>query len=147
MKRFALVVGLCALFVPRAAFSTPIDCGSPTTACSITTTPYAWVAPVTIVTSGTSVVWTPTSDDFPHVPADGEVGSSCFQIDVQQGLPVAPVRFDIVSGSVQAIVDPGQPDQTISTCATAIALPAGGAYVLPYHCLLHAFMRGVFVIH
>lgn len=143
-RRFLLPLAAAsaALVLPSPAplaQATPAACADP---CTINSSFYAYIAPVTEVASGTDVSW--DSIDFSHPTAEQVVlggGAPCFSVPVTPGNPSAPVSFAIVDGGVTATAEGGSP----KACSSAIALGDVG-YVLPYQCIQHPQMQAALLV-
>lgn len=136
----ALLAGMLALLTAMPSAASPLACASP---CEIPTNAAAYVAPVTEIASGTTVLW--RTSDTSHPTADAaDVSERCFLVPVGVGVAPVPVRFDIAGDAVLATT-PGSSGPQIRTCTSASPLPAGG-FSLPYRCLLHPWMVGTLLI-
>jgi len=135
----ALAAALPGAASPAAA--TPLACADP---CEIVTNAAAYVAPVTEIAGGTTVLW--RTSDTSHPTADTADGAErCFIVAVGNGVAPVPVRFDVGGDSLLATTAAGTPQAQTRTCSSASPLPAGG-YALPYRCLLHPWMAGALLI-
>jgi plastocyanin len=98
---------------------------------------FAFVPPVTLVTSGSTVTWTST-DGAAHTATDGE--GFCFSSGFTEHT-VGRALFVIVEGALLASSE----FTDMAPCTSALAMPEGG-FVLPYDCLYHPDMKAVLIV-
>lgn len=117
---------------------TPVCSGN----CTVLASSAGYVLPVVVLHSGSNVTW--HSIDIGHVQRETSqpLGSTapCFVAPVAGGGDSAPVQFDIAAGALTATVA-----GTTATCLNAVPA-AGQAFLLPYHCTIHANMRGALLV-
>lgn len=138
MRATLLLAPLVLLAGLAAALPGPLVCAG---TCEIAGADAGYVAPVTLVESGASVVF--TALDHGHVTADGGLpgsGFACFQVEFNPLQPSAAVRFDVADGALHATKD----GRTVR-CDNAVALP-NGDFELPYYCRLHTQMHATLVV-
>lgn len=117
-----------------------------------------YAPPATVVTNGSTVTWTLTTDNHHTATSDvptedkaemlatgsapfGEPCLDAFIADYDPGV----ATFEIRNGTLQ-VLHSDDPDATWQPCDEAIALP-GGAYALSYHCTVHPrFQHGMIVV-
>lgn len=135
---FALVGALVFLLAPVASSAPAPLCTQ--SECRIEQNSVAYVPPVAVVPEGAAVTF--GSLDTSHVTADGvSPGSTCLFAASAPGRDPPPTVFTIEEAGLFGTT------AGLGTvlCETAIALP-NGDFALPYHCELHAPMRGVLVV-
>lgn len=142
-RRFLLaaLAATAALAVPSAptAEATPLACADP---CTITSSLYAYIAPVTEVASGGSVVWTSIDGSHPTQEQQllGGSGPLCLDVAVSSVSASPAVTFDIADGGLSATTN----GNTLP-CTAALAIGDLG-FVLPYQCQLHPNMQAALVV-
>lgn len=132
----AVLAAATTMFSAPPAPATPAAC---TTDCAVAAHSGGYLAPVTEVADGATVMF--SSLDTSH-PTDEAFATteSCFAVSLDpHGAPI-PVRFDVVDGGLLAT----DPDGT-SPCSTAVAL-SGGAQQLTFRCRIHPWMFGSVVV-
>lgn len=136
--------GAGAPLVNQTLGTGPLDvapvCSGTCTIDAATVTGYT--PPLLALHSGSDVVWHAT--DIGHVQRDTAtpLGSpaACFAVASPGGGDSPPVTFEIAGSVLNATTG-----ATTKTCANALPV-AGEAFLVPYHCTLHANMRGFLLV-
>src|SRR5207248_3146105 len=99
--------------------------------------------PIAIIANGDSVTWTSTDGGHNQretsLPTPLGSPTACFSV-ASTTSGSSSVKFDVSGGAVTATVG-----STTATCHNAVSL-AGAAFVIPYHCTIHANMNGFVVV-
>lgn len=103
-----------------------------------------FVPPVVVLRSGESVTWRGL-DNAGHINYEGLINFdetvSCF-VARYAGAVEDSVTFRLEAGTLVA-----EQDGVVKPCSFAVPLPAGGAVLLPYQCVLHpTSMKGALVV-
>lgn len=135
-----LVAGI-AIALPLAGAG-PVGCME---GCTVEGWSGGFVPPASLVQSGGQISWS-SLDGNAHVNFDAGVGGeTCFQANYGPGGDSEPIRFDIVAGTLQAVAQPGTPNETATSCPNAV--PVDGGFLLNYFCGLHpVLMKGALVV-
>lgn len=140
-RRLLVLVMVCVATWPGGrASALPAACANP---CDVDASGESYLPPATTIASGTTMIWTSASKSHPtsNTTNPDEI---CFSVSV--GVNTTPaVRFDLVGGQLYATAGPGTDDEETLPCTTGLTLPTGDV-VLPYYCLLHAWMKGAVVV-
>lgn len=109
--------------------------------CTVEASLAGYTPPLLVLHNGSSAVW--HSVDVAHVQRETShpLGdpSGCFSVVAPGGRDSAPVQFTFDGTQVQANVS-----GITKTCENAVVTASGA--LVPYHCTLHANMRGTILV-